>query len=282
MLALAACAAAGTRAPGDTAAPLRVMSFNIRYGTADDGPNAWPLRRELVHATVERADADILGVQEALRFQLDELLARAPAYQRVGVGRDDGVDAGEFSAILYRASRLAVAEQGTFWLSDSPEVPGSMHWGNRITRIATWARFLDRRSGDSLLVLNTHWDHESQPSRERSAALIRDWLAGHAAGLPVLVMGDFNAGEQNPAFRALVADTGPAPRLRDTWRARHPYGPEQGTFHGFRGGADSEKIDAILVSAGWQVLEAAIDSAGSAGRYPSDHHPVTATVVRQE
>lgn len=282
MLALAACAAAGTRASRDTAAPLRVMSFNIRYGTADDGPNAWPLRRELVHATVERADADILGVQEALRFQLDELLARAPAYQRVGVGRDDGVDAGEFSAILYRASRLAVAQQGTFWLSDSPEVPGSMHWGNRITRIATWARFLDRRSGDSLLVLNTHWDHESQPSRERSAALIRHWLAGHAAGLPVLVMGDFNAGEQNPAFRALVADTGPAPRLGDTWRTRHPYGPEQGTFHGFRGGADSEKIDAILVSTGWRVLEAAIDSAGSAGRYPSDHHPVTATVVRQE
>ena len=253
------------------------MSFNVRYGTAADGENAWPLRREMVAGVLGEFQPDVVGIQEALLFQLEELSALLPEMSWVGVGRDDGVTEGEFAAILYRSDRLEVVGEGTFWFSDTPEVPGSMTWGNEIPRICTWGRFRDRASGAVFTLFNLHWDHRSQISRERGAQLLLDRIRNR--GNPqdrVLVTGDFNAGEENPAFRALLEAEDPS--LKDSFRVRFPEARGVGTFHGFNGGSEGEKIDAILVGYGWEVLDAEIERASSSGRYPSDHHPVTAVL----
>jgi endonuclease/exonuclease/phosphatase family metal-dependent hydrolase len=152
--------------------PLTVMTFNIRYGTAPDGVHSWSERRGLTFKVIGDYDPDVLGVQEALRFQLDQIAEQLTLFGEVGVGRDDGIAAGEYAAILYDTARLFLLEHGTFWLSDEPSSAGSMTWGNRFPRIVTWARFRDRAADAPFYVYNTHWDHESQPSRERSAALL--------------------------------------------------------------------------------------------------------------
>ena len=117
--------------------PLQVMTFNIRYGTAKDGDNQWSARREMLFEVIRERDADLVGLQEALAFQIDEIEAAVPGYAVVGVGRDDAGRAGEFSAILLKKGRFRVADAGTFWFSDTPEVPASKSWGNSITRICT-------------------------------------------------------------------------------------------------------------------------------------------------
>ncbi|NIM48529.1 MAG: endonuclease [Gemmatimonadales bacterium] len=284
------CSGAQPCAIAQTATPqpieLSVMTFNIRYGTADDGDNSWPLRSAMVWQLIQNHAPDVVGLQEALRFQLDEIRSRVPGYAELGVGRDDGRTRGEYSAILYRSRRFAVADQGTFWFSETPDAPGSTSWGNRITRICTWARLVERETGAHLYVYNLHLDHESQPSRERSVELLAAHINARRPRDPVIVMGDFNAGEDNPAVRYLTgeierASSGtepapPSPKLADTFRAVHPTATGVGTFHGFRGDRTGARIDAILASPQWEVLDAAIVRTNRDGRYPSDHFPVTA------
>ena len=263
-------------------APLRALSFNIRYGTADDGAHVWSNRRAHVIATIRDHAPHLLGIQEALRFQLDEISAALPGHRVVGVGRDDGVRAGEYSAILVDTARFAVHDEGTFWYSDTPTVPGSMHWGNRITRIATWARLVDRATRDTLRLYNTHWDHESQPSRERSAALLLDRIATDgSSGDAILVMGDFNADEHNAAFLALLADR--RTPLRDSFRTIHPEASVVGTFNAFRGDSTGGMIDHVLAGPRWAVRDAGIDRRRFDALWPSDHFAVWAVMtVRRE
>ncbi|HEX6963366.1 MAG TPA: endonuclease/exonuclease/phosphatase family protein [Lacipirellula sp.] len=270
-LALLISLSAAAAAAGE---PVRVMSFNIRYGTADDGANAWPHRRDFVVNVIEESDPDLIGLQEALRDQLDVLDDELPEYHRIGVGREAG-GGGEYSAILYRASRFDVADAGTFWLSDSPEVPGSRSWKNNLPRICTWVQLLDRTNGARLYYFNTHWDHESELARRNSGKLmgnrIRE-LAGDDA--PAVVTGDFNAAPQSPAFHALL-ETG---RLEDTFAAVHPDETDLGTFNGFGRARNAAKIDAVLVTDHWEAKEAKIVRTQYGGRFPSDHFPVTATI----
>jgi endonuclease/exonuclease/phosphatase family metal-dependent hydrolase len=261
--------------------PLTVMSFNIRYGTAKDGENHWTARRDLVFDVLREQDADLVGLQEALASQIDEIVAAVPAYAVVGVGRDDAARKGEFSAILFRKDRLHVAEAGTFWFSDTPAVPGSRSWGNNITRISTWARFVDR-DGRGFYHFNVHLDHESQVSREQSTALLRQRL--HARSLPrepVVVTGDFNVGEENPALATLIEGFGPdaPPTLVDTFRVLHPGQAADGTYTAFKfGHVTGDKIDYVFVPPGTEVLSASIVRTSRNGRYPSDHFPVVARV----
>jgi len=280
LVALAACA--GARPRERAAAELRVMTFNIRYGTARDSINSWPLRKQLTFRVIRDYAPQLLGIQEALRFQLDEIQQALPTFERVGVGRDDGKEAGEYSAILYDRNRFELLENGTFWLSETPEVAGSKSWGNNITRIVTWARLRDRDLGKTFYVFNTHWDHESQPSRERSAALLIERIRSRAAASdPVLVMGDFNSGEANPAFKALLAtpfDARTGARLYETFRTVHPDATNVGTYHAFKGNSSGDKIDAILASPEWRTLAARIELFHEGDVYPSDHFPVTATL----
>lgn len=262
--------------------PLAIMSFNIRYGTAKDGENHWSSRKEMLFDLLRERDADLVGLQEALAFQIDEIVAAAPFYAVVGVGRDDAGKAGEFSAILFRKDRFRVADAGTFWFSETPEVPGSKTWGNNITRICTWARFIDR-DGRGFYHFNLHLDHESQPSREQSTVLLRQRIESRAfSNDPVLVTGDFNVGERNPALSTLLGRGGDDPRpaaFLDTFRVLHPDEATAGTFTGFKfGNTSGDKIDYILVQPGAEVLSAEIIRTSKNDRYPSDHFPVMARV----
>ncbi len=260
-------------------AGFTVVSFNIRHGRGDDGAHVWPNRRTIVTELLREYNAPIIGLQEVLDFQLREIATALPNHVVVGVGRDDGVAAGEFSPLLIDTTRFSLMSSGTFWFSDTPEVPGSMHWGNRITRITSWARLADRQTRDTVRVYNVHWDHESQPSRERSAELLLTRIAAEGSTLDgVIVTGDFNADEANAAFQALIRDE--RVRLRDSYRARYPEARTVGTFNGFRGDSTAGKIDAVLLGPGLTVEAAGIDRRMVNGLWPSDHFPVWARVRR--
>jgi endonuclease/exonuclease/phosphatase family metal-dependent hydrolase len=264
--------------------PLTVMSFNIRYGTANDGENHWKQRRDFLLDVTREAGADLIGLQEALDGQIRELLDALPHYAVVGVGRDDGRTRGEYAAILYRRDRFRVSDAGTFWFSDTPEVIASRSWGNSITRICTWARFVDR-DGRAFWHYNVHLDHQSQPSRERSAALLAERIAARrVSDEPAIVTGDFNAGETNPAVTRLTAAQGDVAALfLDSFRVRHPDEQIAGTFNGFKFGTTTgDKIDYVLVPPGTEVLDAAIIRTSRDDRYPSDHFPVIARIVLRQ
>ena len=251
---------------------LVVMSYNIRYGTANDGENRWELRRPHVIDLIKAQNPDVVGLQEALHFQIDELLSALPDYRMVGVARTDGGQGGEYSAILYRASRFNVRQTSTFWFSDTPEVVKSNTWGAALERICTWALMDDTR-GRSFYVFNVHLDHISQPSREKSVALLLQRIAARTAAAPVVVIGDFNAGEMNPATKAILT------RFRDTFRVMHPDDKEVGTANAFKFGTTTgEKIDYVFVEATTEVLAADIIRTSNDGKYPSDHFPVTARI----
>ncbi len=246
--------------------PLTISSFNVRYGTADDGVNRWELRRPRALGIIQKIKPDILCLQEALDFQVDEF-AMTTFFGTVGVGRDDGKKAGEYSAILYDRSRFRLLDSGTFWLSDAPEKVGSKSWGNNVVRICTWALLEDMGSKEIFRVYNTHLDHESQPSREKGIGLV---LKRVAKATPAIVTGDFNAGESNPVNK-LMRNGG----FRDTWRILNPALPEPGTFSGFKE-LGKEKIDYIWVDKSWKVRAASIVTDKVGGGWPSDHVPVTA------
>lgn len=269
MLLFAGCLASSGEADGPL--EVNVMSFNIRYGSANDGGNHWNKRKNLVFDVLRDQAPDVVGVQEALRFQLDEIGVRFPEYGEVGVGRDGGMK-GEYSAILYRKDRFEVDGSGTFWLSDTPTI-SSKHWGNACVRICSWARLVDIESKQAFYVFNTHLDHRSQPSREKSVRLIMEKIQQRSDPDPFVLTGDFNADESNPAITYLK-DLG----LVDTFRTLHPDAAEVGTFNAFKGKADGGKIDFIFVRSNTRTLKASIVRDHHDGRYPSDHFPVTARI----
>ena len=254
------------------------MSFNLRLNVESDGEDAWPHRRAAAAALL--AEADIVGVQEALPDMLADLDADLPGYARLGVGREaDG--GGEFSAILYRTDRLARLDDGTFWLSETPEVPGSQSWDAALPRIATWGRFRDRATGDTLVVVNTHFDHVGEVARNESAQLILSRLGALARGAPLVLTGDFNASDESLVYGLLRRD------LDDAWLASETE-PTGGlaTWNGFGRDPLDRRIDFVFVRGPVRVLSFAThdetigDVLGTDnGRYPSDHFPVEAVVL---
>jgi len=267
---------------------LVVMTFNIRYGTANDGPNNWANRKEMACDVIRRHHPDLVGLQEALRSQIDDIRAALPQYAEIGGGRDDGKTQGEYSAILYRKDRLDLDDSGTFWLSDTPETPGSITWGNACTRICTWGRFLRKDTREAFYLFNTHLDHVSQYSRERAAVLLAQWIRDRKRPDAVLVTGDFNTGEDNPVVRYFKGEQElPANGdglsknpvvLVDTFRVLHPDAKVVGTFNGFKGTTTGAKIDYILAQPQTKVLRTEILRDNQDGRYPSDHFPIVAVL----
>jgi endonuclease/exonuclease/phosphatase family metal-dependent hydrolase len=266
-----------------SAPPIRVMSFNVRYGTAPDGVNAWANRRALLMHSVRAFDPDLLGAQEALAFQCDEVRTELVGHAFVGVGRDDGKAKGEFSPIFYRADRFERIDSGQFWLSEAPDVPGSKSWDSAITRLATWVRLRDRRDGGrELLYLNTHWDHAGPDARSHSAQLIRDRIAAIVGpGAAVIVTGDLNCTEDDEPYAVLIGRGDDALIFRDAYRAAHPERQtDEATFHGFKGTIAGSRIDFVFHSPQFETCDAAIDRVRTGEIYPSDHYPMTATLRR--
>ncbi len=273
-LCLCACAAPSAR-PTDPA-PLRVVSYNLRFDNPDDGPNRWSARRAQVAGLLEYHAADLIGTQEALHHQLTELEGLLDGFGWLGVGRDDGQQAGEHSAIFFRRSRLEVLEEGTFWLSPTPESP-SLGWDAAIVRVCTWAQLRDRATGQTFYHFNAHFDHVGQQARTESARLIRTRVQQIAGTQPVLITGDWNAEPGAEPYRTMVADS----VFRDAYHhanAGH-YGAE-GTFNAFRfDQPPSRRIDYVFVSHHWKVRSHAILTDSYDQKYPSDHLPVVAEVV---
>jgi len=269
----------------DSAAELRVMSFNVRYGTAKDGPNHWDRRREFLVETIKAFRPDLLGTQETLGFQRDFLAEQfSKEYEVLGVGRDDGKERGEMMALYFRRERFEKLDGGHFWLSDTPETVGSRSWDSSLPRMATWVKLRDRRQPQArpILFLNTHFDHMGKTARLESARLIRRRLAEHQDASLVLT-GDFNAGDGSDPYRALFETAADVPSpVVDAFRKTHPErGAEEGTFSGFKAESTrGDRIDWIGVSRDWTIREAAIDRTAREGRTPSDHFPVTAILTR--
>lgn len=258
--------------------PVRVMSFNIRYGTADDGVNRWSARRPLVIELIREYEPDILGLQEVEHFQAVQICDALPEYEFVGAGRDDGDRRGEFAPILYRRAIFQGVRGGHFWLSQSPGVPGSVGWDAALPRIATWVRLrFNSQPMAKIHVINTHLDHRGERARVESARLLRN-TAESLGGTPLIVMGDFNCEPGSPPYQILTEARGNLSELRDAYAAVGD-AAAGGTYHAFTGRSMRGRIDWILHSRRFEPLHTGIlQTPARDGVYPSDHYPVTATL----
>lgn len=254
-------------------ATLRVMSYNLRFASPTP-PNAWPQRRPLMSELIGRLAPDVIGTQEGVYAQLQDLAADLPAYAWIGLGRDGG-SKGEFMAVFYRKDRLEPLGFDHFWLSDTPEVTGSATWGNTHKRMVTWVRFRDRRTQAEFYFFNTHFDHKVEAARVKSAELLRRRIAALDPKPPVLLTGDFNAaaGTSEP-WRILTQDG----FLHDTWQtARERRGEGIGTFNDFKAvRPQGPRIDWILTRGEVATDRIEIVPDERDGQFPSDHFPVVA------
>ena len=257
---------------------IDALSFNIRFDNPKDGENAWPNRKEMVGQWVKSESPDVIGLQEALRHQIDDIKKVATAYSEYGVGRDDGKSRGEHCTILYLKKRFSLdkSDCGTFWFSNTPEKVASKSWGNEIPRICTWARFIEKKTDKGFYVYNAHYDHRSQPSRLGASELIIKRISKRKrSNEPIILMGDFNASENNPAIKIFKDEP---LNLVDTFRVVKPDEKMVKTFHGFRGGSFSGgKIDHVFILPKMgKVSSAEIVRFNKEKRYLSDHYPVRA------
>lgn len=260
--------------------PLHVMTFNIRYNNPGDSLNAWPYRIDKAVSQIRFHDTHLLGIQEALHGQVVDLQQGLPSFRYVGVGRDDGKQAGEYSAIFYDTTRLQAMQSQTFWLSQTPDVPGSKSWDAAITRVVTWARFKDKKTGTEFFAFNTHFDHRGQEARKESARMLLDRIHKIAGNMPVVLTGDFNAQPADEPIKILTDPTA-LMQVKDTKAlSRQPhYGPT-GTFNGFGPKeVNNEPIDYIFIRNDVRVLRHATLSQTWQGLFSSDHFPVFATVA---
>ena len=262
----------------DRTAPLKVMSFNIRYGRANDGENRWVKRDSLVAETIRVFGPDLLGLQEALPFQCQFLKQQFPEFDFVGRGREVKPDQGEFCAIMYRRERFEKKDEGHFWLSETPQTPGSRSWDSALPRMVTWVRLMDRDTESEFIFANTHYDHIGQQARIASSEIIRKWLAKFPQ-TPVVITGDFNSAIGSKPYQQLLDGGSPELSLVDTYRAIYPQATErEGTSSRWNGNRSGARIDWILHSKQFRTLNAAIDYHNDQGQYPSDHYPVQATL----
>lgn len=263
-----ALALASLCAPAET---LRVMTFNVRYPNPGDGANVWPARRDLLVETIRARRPDVIGTQELFYEQGQYIVEKLPEYAWFGLSRR-GNREDEHMGVFYRKDRLRVVESGDFWLSVTPEKPGSISWNMSLPRMVTWAVFEMAGSGKRFRFFNTHFAHRDQdePARLKSAMLLACRVGLLDADEPVVITGDFNAPAGGAVHQAL------AQQMRDAWsEAAERKGPED-TFHGFRGKPRPGRIDWILFRAPWKSVFAETVTDHEGNLYPSDHFPVMA------
>lgn len=248
-------------------AATRLVSFNIRNGLALSLRHLWWRRRRAVLESLQRLDADLVGLQEAYAFQSDWLCQQMPAYGWYGVGRTDGARRGEHAIVLYRQDRYLARRAETRWYGDKTSVPGTKLPGARFPRTATILD-LEARDGTALRIVNTHLDAANPGNRLRSATQLASWVA--AGDMPVVVVGDLNEGLNGPAVKQLAAELGLVTAVPAT---------AGGSYHHFTGRTDGPRLDHILVPGSWPVQAAGIDHRPARGRLASDHWPVVADVL---
>lgn len=249
---------------------LKVMSFNIRLNLDSDKENSWTNRKQDAIDLLNYYQPDYFGVQEALPEQMKDIKNGMKNYDYVGVGRDDGKEKGEFSALFYDTEKLQVLKSGTFWLSETPEKP-SKGWDAAYNRICTYAFFKDKKSKKEFLAMNIHFDHVGNVARVKSADLIlKKAKEMNAKNLPVILSGDFNLTEESEPVKILSA------QLKDTYyhSEKKHYGPV-GTFTGFNiNEIPQNRIDYIFTKGFTIKSHRHINDRRENLLYPSDHFPV--------
>lgn len=259
---------------------LHVMTFNLRFNNPGDGINAWPNRKLFASSQVAFHETDILGVQEALHGQILDLLEQLPGFAFTGVGRDDGREKGEYSAILYNTRSVKLLKSETFWLSETPTVPGSKSWDAAITRIVTWALFRDLKTKKEFYFFNTHFDHIGKIARRSSAELLLRKVSEIAGKTPAIITGDFNAHPDDEPIQVIMDKNNPLHFTDSKSVSMQPhYGPA-GTFNAFQSKEQSDQpIDYIFLKGKFKVLQHATLSQTWEGRFSSDHFPVFARIL---
>lgn len=261
---------------------LNIMSFNIRLDAASDSLNNWQYRKDVAAQIITDYDADIVGTQEVRPNQLKDLKDRLPGYVSVGVGRDDGTngpDSGEHSTLFYKKDRFKEHESGTFWLSETPDVP-SMGWDAAYPRVATWAVLEDIATGKKVFAINTHLDHVGSEARINGVTLMLEKALDVAKGYPVVLTGDFNSVPSSDVVNHVVSETTPN-SLACTRTVAKTKKEKEGTYHDFGrlSPEDQEYIDYIFVSKGTEVdlYEVIADKLNDI--YLSDHNPIFAKIT---
>lgn len=251
---------------------LKVMSYNIRYGSAEDGTNSWQYRWPATIAMLNDVQPDVFGVQEALDFQLKLVSEMAKNYKNVGVGREDGKHDGEHMAIFWNKKTVKMLKWGTFWLSETPEKP-SMGWDAACFRTATWALMKDKKTGKKFYFVNTHLDHVGKEARKLGLKLIVDRIDDiNPEKYPMVLTGDFNVRPDNPCLVDLD-------KIMTSTRKIAKKTDSKGTFNGWRKDREGGVIDYIYVSGFGEVVEYETITKKYADRtFVSDHYPIMSVV----
>jgi endonuclease/exonuclease/phosphatase family metal-dependent hydrolase len=249
---------------------LRVMTFNVRYPSPDDGPNRWELRRDLLVSTIRDKPPDLVGTQELFFEQAQYIVGKLPEFAWFGISRR-GNHEDEHMGVFYRKESLRLLDSGNFWLSETPDAPGSMSWNVSLPRMVTWGLFELKQGGRRFYFFNTHFPHrrEDDQARLECAKVLAERIGKSPKEVPLILTGDFNTVPDSPPYALLSGE------LRDSrLAAERRVGPD-GTNSGFAGSTTGRRIDWIFYRGALRALESETIVKGQEGRFPSDHFPVT-------
>jgi endonuclease/exonuclease/phosphatase family metal-dependent hydrolase len=258
---------------------LKIISLNTRYDNPEDSLYAWPNRIPVILNFFKSENPDLIGLQEVLIHQYEFLDSVMAEYGSVGVGRADGVKEGEMNPLFFKKERFDLIRSKTFWLSETPDVPGTMAWGASLPRIVSWVELSDKMTHEHFYFFNTHFAHDSDSARIMSSELLLGKVDSLAAGFPFIITGDFNMLHSSKGYSILTDPHESVPLLSDAYAIteKRPVGPAY-TFNGFSEKPSSGRIDYIFVRNGMKVLEHRIFIKKERGIYISDHWPVMAVV----
>jgi endonuclease/exonuclease/phosphatase family metal-dependent hydrolase len=258
---------------------ISVLTYNIRFANPEDKPNTWQQRKTNIYSVINADSPDVFGLQEALYEQVTDIEAAFPGFKRVGVGRDDGKESGEFSPLFINSTKFELISTATFWLSQTPGVAGSRGWDAACNRVVTWAELREKETNKVVFVFCTHFDHIGEIARRNSAALLLKAVDSISGNEPAIVMGDFNASPDSEPYKLITDPSNPL-HLKDARvNCITISGPEI-TFTGFKvGGIQGERIDYIFLKGSITVNSFHVNPTNNGEYYPSDHLPVSAKLI---
>lgn len=262
---------------GKTNPQFKTITFNIRYGTADDGNNSWQYRKDLVFSFINKQDADFIGLQEAMLFQIEEIINHCPGYDYIGRTRQPDGEDGEACPILYRPQEWDLLRHETKWLSKTPDVPGSQSWDAAFPRIFTRALFKNKATGREVVIYNTHYDHASSNARDHSSKTLISDVRENFPDHDIVILGDFNATPNQEPITYLL--TNKKITVNDAYKKLNPESKNQGaTYYGWGEHIPGQgrRIDYIFYTGNLSPLKCYVSDYNENGRYPSDHLPVVA------
>ena len=252
-------------------ANVRWATFNMRLDTPADSLNNWKYRKERVAQYLQNMKLDVVGTQEVLQNQFNDLKSLLPDFEGVGVARDDGKETGEYSAVFYRKSVFDALDSGTFWLAENPDSVGMMGWDAACVRVATWAKLQHKATGKIVMAVNTHFDHVGKVARRESALLIIRKIKEIVGDRPAVLTGDFNVTDQSEAYNTIVSNEFV---LLDAHKVAEKVGGVSYTFHDFdrREMEKRSKIDFVFVTPQIKVLQSEVTQEVKEALL-SDHNP---------